>query len=342
MGDETLERLKARHAAFWAMAEVDAPLLSVGRYQPLASRPPIPLADGTTATEGMRLTPDSIDPRRLVGIHAEPSTPFAGDFIHGVALYDLCWMEATTGCPLYWRAGQVWSEPGGWSAWDDLERLRVAPDNAWLARLLTLTRLLVERAQGHYPIVQPLLRGPIDIATAVLGDGPACLLMKDDPDRFRRLLEVCTDNFITVAQAWMAAAEVCHGGCCAYGIWASGTVLRTQADNAALLSPQDYHDFLKPFDERICAAFDYPFIHTHSGVLHIMADALLAEEPLRAVQVVLDYPAGPPLVDLLPLFRRLNKHKPLIITGGLTAEELELLRGTLSPRGLCLSVSLHD
>jgi len=345
------ENLKERHTAFWEMKNADAPLMSVGRYHPLQPRAPIPLADGTTATEGRRLTPDLIDHVQLAAIHGQPSSAFAGDFVHGVAPYDMCWAEVITGCPLYWMAGHVWttpceddgaqyvrlrSEDGGW------EHLRVAPDNVWLHKLLTLTRLLVERAQGRYPITQPLLRGPIDILTAVLGDESSCFLMKDDPKRFRRLLDVCTDNFITIMKAWMAASPPFQGGYCEYGIWAAGTVVRTQADNAALISPQDYREFLKPCDERICDAFDYPLIHTHSGVIHIMVDSLLDTEKLRAVQVSLDYPAGPPISEILPILQRINECKPLIITGGLTAKELEMLQSELSPQGLCLSVYLHD
>lgn len=212
----------------------------------------------------------------------------------------------------------------------------------WLGKLLTVTRLLVERAQGRYPVTQPLLRGPIDLLTAVLGDEPSCFLMKDDPEQFRRLLDVCTDNFIAIMKAWMSASPPFRGGYCEYGIWAPGTVVRTQADNAALIAPDDYRQFLKPCDERICDAFDYPLIHTHSGVIHIMVDSLLDTGKLRAIQVSLDYPAGPPVAEILPILKRINRRKPLIITGGLTAKELEMLQSALSPRGLCLSVSVHD
>ena len=223
-----------------------------------------------------------------------------------------------------------------------MERLRVTSDNLWLNRLLEITHLLVERAGERYPVCQPLLRGPIDIASAALGDEPICWAMADEPVQFKALLEVCTDVFITVAKAWCAASPPFQNGYCEYGIWAPGTVVRTQCDNAALLSPQTYRDFLLPCDEQICAAFDYPLIHTHSGVLHIVVDALLELERLRAIQVSLDYPAQPPVTTLLPIFQKINKEKPLIITGALTEEELNLLLNTLSPRGLCLQVGIHN
>jgi hypothetical protein len=70
MSDRITESLQVRHAAFWAMEEVEASLLSVGRYYPLQPRQPIPLAEGM-ATEGMPLTSERIDPERLIALHEE-------------------------------------------------------------------------------------------------------------------------------------------------------------------------------------------------------------------------------------------------------------------------------
>ena len=108
------------------------------------------------------------------------------------------------------------------------------------------------------------------------------------------------------------------------------------------MSPQFYQDLLVPCDKRICAQFDYPLMHTHACFIQIVADALLNVEGLRAIQVSLDYPAGPSVETLLPTFEKMNKEKPLIITGGLAKEELDLLLERLSPRGLCLQVGIHD
>jgi hypothetical protein len=109
-----------------------------------------------------------------------------------------------------------------------------------------------------------------------------------------------------------------------------------------LFSPALYREFLCPCDERICAAFDHALIHTHAGGLPVMVDSLVDLAPLGAVQVSLDWPAGPSVQQLLPIFRRIGAHKPLIISGAVTQAELNLLRAALSPRGLCLQVAIRD
>lgn len=152
------------------MEDVDGPLLSVGRYEPLQRRQPFRLADSSLTQEGPRLLPELVDVRYLIEQQDPPSAVVSGDFIQASAPYDLCWNEVIAGCPIRWKTGHVWSE-------------------------------------------------------AFLTD--------------------------------------------------------------------------------------------------------------------VDYPGGPPLAELLPLFRRINAHKPLIITGPVSHSELDMLLQSLSPRGICLQVTLH-
>lgn len=315
--------------------------MDVGRFDPLQPRRPFLLADGSLVTEGRLLTPELLDTQGLADLSGQPKETVRGNFFCGVAPYDLCWAEAIVGCPIRWKSGHVWSEPIPESP-NHLENLIVSPANPWLLKLLEVTRELVRRAQGRYPVCQPLLRGPIDILSAAAGDEPSLWAMVDEPRRFRKWLDACTDAFLTVAQSWLKASAPFHGGAIEYGLFATGSVVRTQADNAALLSPRAYREFLLPCDKRLCQCFDYPLIHTHSGGLHIMLDALLELDRLRAIQVSLDYPAGPSVAQLLPLLKQANAEKPLIITGGLSQAELDLLLETLSPSGLCLQVALHE
>ncbi|MBT5873701.1 MAG: hypothetical protein HOH43_09795 [Candidatus Latescibacteria bacterium] len=339
--NESTDDLLRRHRKFWEMDDVDSPLMSVGRYVSLQNRDPIPMANGKPVQDGEILLPAALRAIHLMEQSNAPDAVVQGDFIRGRSPYDLCWTEAISGCQIRWRAGHIWADPFIEDL-NEVEHLQANPDSEWLSLLLELTRLLAEAADGAYPVTQPLMRGPIDIASAIVGDEPLCWEMVDEPNRFRLLMRVSTDLFITIAKAWRDAAPLFAGGSCLYGIWAPGTAVRIQADNAALMSPGTYRDFLLPCDERICAAFDYPLMHTHSGVLHIIADALLELDGLRAIQVSLDYPAPPPISELLPVLQKVNGRKPLIITGSVTQSELDSLLDALSPAGLCLQVALRD
>lgn len=342
MTDAELDALLDRHRAFWTMDEVDVPLERIGTYSPLSSRSPYRFADGSLAQEGSLFSPGLIDPQTHIGADTAYDSPAVSwPFLAGRGAGDLCWTEAIAGCPVLWRSGHVWagaflslSEAGAW-------RQRAA-ESPWLARLLDIARLLVEQADGRYPVVQPLMRGPIDIAAGAVGDEDLCMLLVDQPEDCRHLVDQSTELFIAVSTAWRDAIPPFRGGYCIYGIWAPGTVIRTQCDNAALLSPSVYADLLAPCDERICQHFDYPLIHTHSCFIRMAAEPLLHVSGLAAIQVSLDYPGGPSVAELLETLQRINQCRPLVLTGPVTADELEVLRSELSPRGLSLQVSLLE
>jgi hypothetical protein len=125
----------------------------------------------------------------------------------------------------------------------------------------------------------------------------------------------------------------------AYGIWAPGTVVRTQADNATMLSPTVYRERVLPHDRAVMRQFDYPLIHLHSGCLHV-AEALLEVPELRAIQVSVDHPGGPLAAQVMPILERMVARKPLIVTGPVTSAELEALRGLAAVGSVCLQVQV--
>ena len=133
--------------------------------------------------------------------------------------------------------------------------------------------------------------------------------------------------------------EFAGGYVSAYGIWAPGTVVRTQADNATMLSPETYRQQVLPHDRAVMRRFDYPLIHLHSGCLHV-AEALLDVPELRAIQVSVDHPGGPLAAQVMPTLERMAARKPLIVTGPVTAVELEALRSLARLGSVCLQVQV--
>jgi len=338
---KTIEELIERHTKFWRM-ENEEPLMRVGHHTPLRKGSGVALGGGAIAEEGHVILPEKIDVDAYVERHTVPSTPINGDFIVGLGPPGFCWTEAMAGCTIRSISGSVWSEPPCFD-WDRIEERRLPDNNPWLEKLRAFTRALVARADERCPVVQPLLRGPVDIVAAMLGDQETTLAFYDHPDEMATLLDICTDIFLRAASARLDLTPEFHGGyLSSYGIWAPGKTVRTQTDNAVLLSPNLYKERLLPYERRIMEAFEYSLIHLHSGVVHIVADALVEVEGLNAIQVSADYPGGPLFPEILPILSKIQEAKPLILTGPVTKSELDVLIDALSPRGLCIEVSLIE
>jgi hypothetical protein len=336
MDAATWAPLAARHRAFWR-AEPGVLLKEVGTHHPLREGGGVPLADGRRAREGELITPDVIEPQRFYGPAAAVPVALQGDFVVGPAVPHLCWTEAIVGCPVRVVTGGPWAEPAA-GDWRDLERLQ--PDRAWWRRLDAFVDLLVTRTAGHQPVLQPLMRGPVDMMAAAVGHAEMCLALAEEPDLAAAYLERCTTIFIDTARRRLARTPAFAGGfVCAYGIWAPDLEVRTQVDNASMLSPAIYARQVLPHDRRIMEAFPYTHIHLHSCCMHVV-DALLEVEALKAIQVSIDYPGGPLAAAIMPVLRRVVGRKALIVTGPVTPAELVDLEQLAEQGSVCLRVDL--
>jgi len=332
--DSTGQALLERHAAWW---QRKASLYTVVRSAPLGDLW-LPLADGTAASEDIDLTPEMLDVDRLAGEALELGPlEVRGDVFRTAAPYArVPWVEAILGTPI--RAtiqGGSMRTTSFVEDWEEWERESVHCNEGWFDLLKHLTALLVQRSGGRYAVAQTLMRGPCDLAEAVLGPELMCFSMFDHPRSLRRFLEEVTDTFIEVLRAQLERiVPLQEGTVSPFGIWAPGTVVRTQCDATAFLSGAQYDEWFLPYDVRISEAVDWSIIHLHSCSLHTV-DALLAVERPHAIQVTLEDP-GPSLQEMLPTFERILSVKSLILSGKLSEDEVKWLQDELPSGGLAI------
>ena len=335
--DTETTTLLQRHAKWW---QRKATLVTRLRGTPLGDLW-LPLSNGTTADHDIDLTPDMLDVDRLVGDVLEPGPlETFGDLISVTAPYTrVPWMEAILGAPIRAtiQGGSMRAHAfvRAWCDWEQRPR-RIA--EGWRDLLLRLIELHVARSGGRHAVAQTLMRGPSDLAEALLGPEMMIYAMVDHPQALRNFLEESTEVFIEVLRAQLERIAPVRGGYVSpFGVWAPGTVVRTQCDASAFLSPKHYAAWYLPYDARISESVDYSIIHLHSVSLHTV-DALLAVERPHAIQVTLETSATAPTLDaMIPIFRKILGVKPLILEGPLTEAELQHLLDQLPSGGLCIN-----
>jgi len=332
---EAIEALLKRHRDFWRMR--GDLLISVNHYTPLEKGEGIPLAGGRRVTDNTLLTPEMVDPRLFLADYLAPLSPVTGDYFHALAPYGLCWTEAIIGCPIQISVGSVWSKPF-LKDWDEVSAIRLTAGNRWLQKLLDFTGALIEKSEGRIPVTLPLTRGLTDMAAAALGPERLCVALKRQPSALGRLLEAYRDAFIAATGSLLSLIPRFHGGYVTpYGVWAPGTIARTQADNSVLISSEDYRTHILPYEASIIKSFDYSLFHLHSGGSLHVAEAIIDIPELGAVEVAID-PNGPSLGAILPVLQRIHSKKPLIITGPVSQRDLEKALASLAHSGLGLRV----
>ena len=300
----------------------------------------LPLSDGSVAVEDTDVRPDSLDLDRLAGPAMGPG-PLAleGDLIRiAQPFVRVPWVEAILGSPV--RAtitGGSMRTEACVSSWDDWFGRGERKGAEWLATLTALTRLLAERVAGRWAIAPTLMRGPCDLAEAVLGPELMCFSMYDHPVELRAFLAEATTVFIDTLLAQLEVIPPVSGGYVnPFGIWAPGTVVRTQCDASAIMSAAHYAEWYLPWDEQICEAFDYSIIHLHSVCLRTVEPLLRVVRP-QAIQVTVETTPGAPSMDkMIPIFRQVLASKCLVVDGQISDQALALLRAQLPQDGLCV------
>jgi hypothetical protein len=344
MSAKSPSELIARHEAFLVRGPADRPLLGLwlGGYYPAEQFP-----HGAAAwRNGQPLTPQDVrltaafrsDYEHLYTLHREADDDF---FYVGSAYWGIPWMEAILGCPVFAGPETAWTRPvlenpaAISQLSTDLDR------NPWWECLLNFSRDLMDLAANRFPVCPPLLRGPGDLASALLGGTEFALGCMDAPEAMRALLAHCAVIRLEVVRRLQAEIPAWHGAYAAGGypskIWSRRRVAYNQEDAAALLSPALFREFLLPLDRRQAAAAEIAFIHLHSACLYPV-EILLEDGAYAVLEINLDHAgAGPEIKTLLPVFQRIQQtDRPLLLWGQIGKDDRRRLLHELNPRGLSL------
>ena len=342
----SVHELMALHSAFWDR-KLDEPIVNAklslaGWYRHVPALPPQWNDQDGLMLEPHMLSPDQLQPtpRTLEGEDATYSD---------VAFNVLCpyhripWLPAIVGCALKVSATAqtIWPISYLKDDWHELDNQGFAPRLDWLDRLLQFVRHICDRYYPDrcIPAQDMITRGTGDLALNTLGSERFFLGLYDHPEEMKFLLQRITDLYIHWAEAQLEVIPQTHGGYCnQYGIWCPGRCILFQQDYAVSLSEALFDAFIMPTCRRVADAFDYSVIHTHSGFPQL-AQWMLGQDELTAIQVALD-PNGPSLEESIPVWNDILDRKPLIISGPLTAQQLDMLLAKLSPSGLWLDVDL--
>ncbi len=279
------------------------------------------------------------------------------------------WTEAALGCPIEYTGKNFWSssieeakKQDGLERWIDEigeECARISEGNApetigkapphqgipagsrqWITKYGEFLDFLAENFTEQYPIGQSILRGPLDMVAAALGDENMLYLFFDQPRLMKKLLSVSTAVYLSFIETQNARLRSFADGYVIgqYYVWTPGTCLRHQEDAMAMLSPDLYKEFIHSHDCAIASAAEYSLFHLHSTGLHLI-DFLLENDGIRILQISKD--EGVDLESILPSLQKVQEaEKCLILKGRLNREDLQIIRKCLDVRGLCIQAVL--
>jgi hypothetical protein len=306
----------------------------------------LPLADGTSVTDGMLITPSMLSPAKIHSAKLNVTTgrpQICGKIFQVLFPYPkIPWTSGILGSQLKAStpAESIWPLRVFDREWYRKEPLEIHVNEEWFEKLLEFTRYLIDHFHPDYLVTQDVpSRGPGDLLALMMGAENMYAGMYAHPKEIKRLVNRVAEIFIKVASAQFDLIPKFQDGYCnQFGLWSHGTSIWIQEDLATNLSPQLIREFLLPADEKILRKFHYSVFHTHSGCIRL-SEMVSDLDCLRAVEVVTD-PHGPPVMNLLPILGRIQKKKPLVfrdtVDRPFTLEERSKLRSELASGGCLL------
>ncbi|BCV19952.1 hypothetical protein [Moorella sp. Hama-1] len=339
MAHNVEERLE-RHKRFWEQEETDRPLVGfriINSYFPAEwFQAGLPLLQ-----DNLEIKPEMLDAQAFAAeceAMYEAHEALGQDFFWTAEPFTAVpWLEAMAGCKIYASPNSLWA--AHWlEDWTQVEHLCLEPENPWLQKYQEFLRALTAVSCGRFPIGQPILRGPLDVFSALRGASRYVLDFYDYPTEVQALINRLAAMFIALVRSHITTVPPFHGGYAMgfYHLWAPGPCIWFQEDASALISPELYHRYAREADTRIVQTYPYTMVHLHPASFFIL-DELLTIDPLKVIQINKDT-GGPSIVEMLPVFKKVLTKKRLLIWGALTGEDVEVILKELPCRGLALFI----
>jgi 5-methyltetrahydrofolate--homocysteine methyltransferase len=170
--------------------------------------------------------------------------------------------------------------------WETHPPLRYDPDNKWWVTHQAMHRRAVELANGEFLVCIPDLVESIDILAALRGPQRFCYDLLDTPDEIKRRLAQVDALYFKYYDPLYDLVKTPDGGSAytAFEIWGPGKTAKVQCDFSALMSPDQFSEFMIPSLGQQCAALDCSLYHLDGidAIKHL--DALMGVKELDALQ----------------------------------------------------------
>ncbi|MCL2003066.1 MAG: hypothetical protein FWG72_03550 [Oscillospiraceae bacterium] len=329
----------ARYNAFWAHEETDRPILHITVPDKAAA-----WEEHAPKTPGDKW--ENLETRYAYSRFCMANTKYYGEALpHDWVNFGPGCLAAMLGSDYIVDWNTVWFGEGKtfFKDWSNIGELRLLEDAPMCTLVTDMTRLLTKRNDGSYITGISDLGGNLDILASLRGTMTLLTDLYDHPDMVLRATE-------SIDEAWkvyyaklrgILKASGQRGHTTWLGPWCETSYYPLQCDFAAMISPDDFAEFVMPSLTRITEFLDHSIFHWDGPGQIVHLDHLLSLPRLDGIQWT-PGDGNPPVWDeqWFPLYEKIQAAgKNLVLLDFGTAENVLKMCKALSPKGLWMSVT---
>ncbi len=273
---ENWEETKQKWEKYWKRENTGRPLMSI-----IAEKPEAMDAERAARLKSVDVEDKYMDPERIVerfryfcethDFLAESFPNLSVDFGPGS-------MAGYLGSEIVFDMKTVWFREFV-EDWLDYPDLAFDPENKWFQKHMEVFRRVCELSDGDFYVGIPDIMENLDVLVSMRGAQDTIFDMMDEPEELLRRVNQVQDLYFTYYDAFYDLAKQVENGkesSCytVFQIWGEGKIAKLQCDFSAMISPDQFREFVQeaPGTGEAVKSFPLPSgrpgRHTPSGRYH--------------------------------------------------------------------------
>lgn len=194
-------------------------------------------------------------------------------------------VAAYLGCDITFNERTVWFNEFV-EDWEDVPPLKFDPENKWFKKHIEVIKECQAQSNGDFLVNVPDLMENIDVFASMRGAQDTIFDMMDEPEMVEERIKQIQDSYFEYYNRFYDIVKGPDGSSSytMFSIWGPGKTAKLQCDFSAMMSPQQFRDFIQEPLRQQAKQLDYVLYHLDGpdAIKHV--DALMEIDEIDALQ----------------------------------------------------------
>lgn len=194
-------------------------------------------------------------------------------------------LAAYLGSEIVFKDNTVWFEECV-EDWEDYKKLEYDPDNKWFKKHMELYKKVKELAGEDFYVCVPDIMENIDVLASMRGAQNTIFDMIDEPEEVKARINQINDIYFKYYDQFYHIVKDEENGSCytVFQIWGPGKTAKLQCDFSAMISPNQFREFIQESLRKQGKKLDNVLYHLDGpdAIRHL--DALMEIDEIDALQ----------------------------------------------------------
>lgn len=194
-------------------------------------------------------------------------------------------LAAYLGSDIGFKEDTVWFK-SCLESWDGVPQFKFEPENEWYKKHINLVTRCRELAGDDFYVDMPDLMENIDVLASLRGAQEILFDMLDEPETIGERIGEITDLYYDYYNKFYDVIKDDEGGNAytVFQIWGPGRTVKLQCDFSAMMSPDDFRQYIQPSLRAQADQADYVLYHLDGPAAIKHLDALMEIDGIDALQ----------------------------------------------------------